>query len=122
MSEKDILQAQKKQIFDYVKMNKDRLPAYWQGKGAVVCIHGICSMLVREKYSDAQIAEFYECPIPLIEEIRFVYKNTIKALRKEHQETVEIFGDKYINSEMSTHDDNLAMLIAMIFRKDYKDD
>lgn len=106
------------QIYEYVKRNQDRLPDYWQDKGLRVCIDGICCMIVRDKYTDYEIADYYGCPVPLIDAIRFAYKKTIRNLMKEHEQTIELFGDRYLNPNKED-DDNLGyveLLSAMLGR------
>lgn len=92
-------------IYQYVNLNKDRLPDYWHAKGTRVCIDGICCMLARGKYTIQEIAEFYECPVPLIEQICIAYKKTIRILKKQHEATAQIFGDLYTGMPKSVNDD-----------------
>lgn len=122
IDENYLLYVQRKAIYDYIKLHENTLPDYWQDKGTAVCIHGICCMLARDKYSDFEIAEIYGCPLPLIAEIRLAYRVTIKKLREEHEDMLSTFGDKYTNYKKDGNDDGYIALLAMIFRRKYTDD
>lgn len=92
-------------IYEYVKRNKDRMPDYWQDKGTRVCIDGVCCMIARDKFTDAEIAEYYGCPVPLVDAIRNQYKAIIRNLKKEHEEAIMLFGDLYTGKPEGANDD-----------------
>ena len=105
-----------KAVYEFVKLNKNRLPDYWQDKGIVTCIEGICCMVARGKYSDEAIAGFYECPVALIEQIKIAYKKTIKMMEEQHKDMVETFGD--LSSELTeANDRGLISLLCEIFKR-----
>lgn len=85
------------EVYDYVRRISDRLPEYWQDKGIRVCIDGMKCMMARDKYTDMEIAEFYECPVVLVKQVRKAYRRAISKLRKEWRENKEeydrIVGD-----------------------------
>ena len=107
-------------IYEYVKRNKKNLPDYWQDKGTNVCILGVCAMVARCKFTNAEIAEFYECSEMLIEEIRFAYKKTIRKLLNERREVKEIEERLNIeNDVMKNANDNIGYveLLRRVFER-----
>lgn len=111
------------QIYEYVKRNKDRLPDWWQKKGTRVCIEGICCMIARNKFHDSTIAEFYECPVVIVQHIREAYIKTIANLQKEHEHLEHEFA--YLHDEgMHCPDDDRGFveLLCAIFKRCYDED
>ena len=105
-------------VYQYVKLNKDKLPDYWHDKGTRVCIDGICCMLARGKYSDQEIAELYECRVPIIKQIRIAYDKTIRNLKKEHEEMVQTFGDLYTGTQPNTEDNlDFVEILCQILKR-----
>lgn len=108
-----------REIYEYVQRNKDRLPDYWQDKGTNVCIMGMCAMIARDKYSTKEIAEFYECPIPLVDEVRYAYKKTIRSMRDELDEVQDLQSqlDAVNNAHCDSADWGYVELIRRIFER-----
>lgn len=112
------LKLEKIAVYDYVRLNKHRLPDYWQEKGMRVCIDGICAMIARDKFTLDEIADFYECPVPLVEQIKKAYIGTINKYKKLHDECIDMFGDAYIGSTTHVCNDKGSLeLLCRIFRK-----
>lgn len=110
--------ANMKAVYDYVKYNKDRLPDYWHGKSISACIDGICCMIARGKYSDEAIAEFYECPVPLVKQIKIAYKKTVDIMAKQLTETTEMFGEGCFDNKFEKlNDDGCVRLVCSIFAR-----
>lgn len=108
-----------REIYEYVQRNKDRLPDYWQDKGTNVCIMGMCAMIARGKYSSKEIAEFYECPIALVNEVRYAYKKTIRSMWDELDEVKEL--QSQLDAAKDAHSDSVdwgyVELIRRIFER-----
>lgn len=106
-------------IYEYVKRNKDRLPDYWQDKGTNVCIMGVCAMVARCRYTNHEIADFYGCSVKLIEEIRFAYKKTIRNMLDERQAMREILKEVNLDSNALRLDDYIGYveLLRRVFER-----
>lgn len=92
-----------RELYAYIRANKNNLPDYWHDKGAPVCIDGIRCMIARGK-TDEEIAEFYECHVSIVEQVRIAHEKTINRYKKEHDEMIETFGEKYENTTFENAD------------------
>lgn len=108
-------------VYDYVKLNADRLPKYWQDKGTHVCIDGVCCMIARNRYTFAQIAEFYECSEALIMQINETYEKTVENYKKMDEEMRSTYGEMYTNHTVSDNDAGYLELACQIFERCRKD-
>lgn len=106
-----------KLVYDYVKLNADRLPDYWKDKGTHVCIDGICCMIARDRYTFAQIAEFYECSEALVMQINETYVKTIENYKKMDEEMKCAYGELYTNHNISDNDAGYLELACAIFER-----
>ena len=102
-------------VYDYVKLNKHRLPDYWQDKGTHVCIEGVCCMIARDRYTFAQIAEFYECPEALIIQINETYEKTVENYKKMDEEMRSTYGEMYTNNSSKNNDSGFLDLLCLMF-------
>lgn len=107
--------AETQLVYDYVKLNAHRLPDYWQDKGTRVCIDGICCMISKDRYTFAQIADFYECPEALVVQINESYEKTIANYKKMHEDTKSIYGELYTRNTGSGDDAGFLDLLCLMF-------
>ncbi len=111
-------QANMKLVYEYIKLNKNRLPDYWQDKGASSCIEGMCCMIARNKHTDEAIAEFYECPVPLVKQVKIAYKKTIAMMEKQRDEMMDAFGNLCFENDIENiTDDSCVRLVCAIFKR-----
>lgn len=104
-----------KLVYDYVKLNAHRLPEYWKDKGTHVCIDGICCMIARDRYTFAEIAEFYECSEALVIQINEAYKKTIDNYKKMDEDMKCTYGELYTNNTISEDDAGFLDILCLIF-------
>lgn len=121
-NEKLIAQEAARQLYAYIKANKKNMPDYWHDKNAPVCIDGICSMIARGK-TDKEIAEFFECHVSIVELVHVARKKTIEQFKKEHEEMVETFGEKYEKTTFQNADQEgvLRLLEYIVEGRSYED-
>ena len=116
MSKEHGKQTESRLVYDYIKLNKKRLPEYWQDKGTHVCIDGVCCMLARDRYTFAEIAEFYECPEALIVQINETYAKTIEKYKEMDEEMKSLYGEHYTNKTISENDAGYLEILCTIFK------
>ncbi len=118
MTEKELLLRKQAAIRKYIKQNKDTLPEWWQDKGTNVCINGIVCMLARDKYTNKEIAECYECPPFIVRYIADVYHDMINRLRKERDQINYEFDGRYKKVPISMFDERgVCSLVGRILSK-----
>lgn len=123
MTENQIAQEAARELYAYIRANKNNLPEYWHDKSAPVCIDGICSMIARGTHTDEEIAAFYECHVSVVEMVRIARKKTIKQYKKEHEEMLATFGELYENTTFENADQEgvLRLLEYIMEGRDYED-
>jgi hypothetical protein len=104
-------------VYDYVKLNAKRLPEYWKDKGTHVCIDGVCCMIARGRYTFAEIAELYECPVALIMQINETYEKTVAKYKAMDEEMKNMYGELYTNHNVSDNNAGYLELACLILER-----
>lgn len=72
----------------------DDCPEWWKERekpfnALLFVVDGICNMLARDKYSNKEIAAYWECPVGFVNAVKRLKEEIIEKLRKELSECEE---------------------------------
>lgn len=113
---KDILRAIYKREPEKYPDWIDRLSC----KGMYKLVDMIEQMLVRERFTDVQIAEYCECPVNFVYAVKTLRHNRVakyKAELAENEEVANKIMEMRCNSSSNWSDEGCLRLLELVFRR-----
>lgn len=100
----------------------DDCPSWWSQRdrsfnGLLYVVDGMCAMLARDKFTDKEVAQFWDSPLNFVYAVKRIRADQIEEIRKDYQECLklaEVFA-AYDEGTMVSEQEAILALVELIF-------